>query len=324
MRLFLFSTFFITLAFNSCKSSGETYIPQSSGNINHVSIVMDDRDWNGPLGQAIRDSLEVPYIGLPWDEPQFTLHHIVPQAFTDFARQSRNVLRFAQDSIPRFRLAQDQYARPQLYALVTGEDTEDQLFLFNANLNELRRLIVENEQKEKIRRIKRSPSTDSELQDRFGIDLTYPTAYQTLKDTTNFVWIQKPTQNGHMNIIAYSLDINALDGPTRTRIPLIRDSIGQQYLPGRLDGSYMITEAAYRPYFFATTLAGLPGYLTKGMWEVKGDFMAGPFVNYMLRDTTNNRWISIEGFTFAPNSAKRDNMFELNSILNTLALNETL
>lgn len=282
---------------------------------------MDDKDWNGPLGKAIRDSLEVPYIGLPWDEPQFTLHHIVPQHFTGFARQSRNVIQFGKDSIPRVRFAQDQYARPQFYALVAGEDSDSQLFLFSSNLNELRRLIIENEQKEKIRRINQAPSSDTELQDRFGIDLVYPTAFQTLKDTTNFVWIQKPLQNGHMNIIAYSLDINALNGPTRTRIPTIRDSIGQQYIPGRFDDSYMITEAAYRPYFFTTTLAGLPGYLTKGMWEVRGDFMAGPFVNYMLRDTTNNRWIAIEGFTFAPSSSKRDNMFELNSILSTLTMN---
>ena len=320
MRLFLLSTIGI-VALVSCQNKQQAYIPRSSGNINHVTVVMEDRDWNGVLGQTIRDSLEVPYIGLPWDEPQFTLHHIIPQAFEGFARQSRNVLRFGKDSIPRFRFAQDQYARPQLYALVTGEDTEDQLFLFESHLSELRRLIVENEQKEKIRRINQSPSTDTELQDRLNIDLTYPTAYQTLKDTTNFVWIQKPIQNGHMNIIAYSLGINALEGPTRTRIPDIRDSIGQQYIPGRLDGAYMITEAAYRPYFFTTTLAGLPGYLTKGMWEVRGDFMAGPFVNYMLRDSINHRWIAIEGFTFAPNSTKRDHMFELHSILNTLTLN---
>ncbi len=320
MRFFLLATIG-GIVLISCQNRQQTYIPRSSGNINHVTVVMDDENWNGMLGQAIRDSLQIPYIGLPWDEPQFTLHHLVPQAFTGFARQSRNVLRFEKDSIPRFRFAQNQYARPQLYALVIGEDPEDQLFLFESNLSELRRLIVENEQKEKIRRINQSPSTDTALQDRFGMELVYPTAYQTLKDTTNFVWIQKPIQNGHMNIIAYSLNLDALDGPTRTRIPAIRDSIGQQFIPGRIDGSFMITEEAYRPYFFTTTLTGLPGYLTKGMWEVKGDFMAGPFVNYMLRDTINDRWIAIEGFTFAPNSAKRDNMFELTSILNTLTLN---
>ena len=59
-------------------------------------------------------------------------------------------------------------------------------------------------------------------------------------------------------------------------------------------------------------------YLTKGTWEVANDYMAGPFVNYMVKDSIEKRWIVIEGFTFAPSASKRDYMFELNTIINTL------
>ena len=85
--------------------------------------------------------------------------------------------------------------------------------------------------------------------------------------------------------------------------------------------SHMITEKAYLPYFFKTTLAGKKAYLTKGMWEVKRDYMAGPFVNYMVEDMENKRWMVVEGFAFAPSVSKRDYMFELNSILTTLQIN---
>ena len=80
----------------------------------------------------------------------------------------------------------------------------------------------------------------------------------------------------------------------------------------------MITEAAYLPYFYKTTLAGQKAFLTKGMWEVKKDFMAGPFINYMVQDSVTKDWIVVEGFDFAPSVSKRDYMFELNSILSTL------
>jgi hypothetical protein len=60
-------------------------------------------------------------------------------------------------------------------------------------------------------------------------------------------------------------------------------------------------------------------YLTKGMWEVKKDFMAGPFVNYMLKDELNKKWIVVEGFAFAPSARKRDYMFELNTIISTFS-----
>ena len=80
----------------------------------------------------------------------------------------------------------------------------------------------------------------------------------------------------------------------------------------------MITEAAYLPYFYKTKLAGQKAFLTKGMWEVKKDFMAGPFINYMVQDSVTKDWIVVEGFAFAPSVSKRDYMFELNSILSTL------
>ena len=46
--------------------------------------------------------------------------------------------------------------------------------------------------------------------------------------------------------------------------------------------------------------------------------MAGPFVNYMIQDTLNKRMLVVEGFVFAPTANKRDYMFELNTIINTL------
>lgn len=95
----------------------------------------------------------------------------------------------------------------------------------------------------------------------------------------------------------------------------MRDSIGNIYIPGRIKGSYMITEKAYRPYFYKTELQGKKTYLTKGTWEVANDFMAGPFVNYLIYDTLSKSMLVIEGFVFAPSTNKRDYMFELETII---------
>ena len=46
--------------------------------------------------------------------------------------------------------------------------------------------------------------------------------------------------------------------------------------------------------------------------------MAGPFVNFFIEDLNNKRWVVIEGFTFAPARKKRELMFELETILNTI------
>jgi len=310
-----------SLYFYSCGTSPEksqAFVPESSGNLNHITVVMPEKDWKGALGERVRNTMGVIYEGLPLDEPQYSLDYMNPAAFSGFARQSRNIIWFQKDSISRFQLAKDQFARPQIIASITGEDPDTQAFSLEENANLLRQTIAQNERTEKLRRINKSPTTETNLQERFGYHLNYPTAYETVKDTLNFIWIQKPIQKGHLNIIAYSLPETALDGMFHKRILNIRDSIGRLFVPGRLKGSYLITERAFKPYFYKTTLDGKQTFLTKGTWEVANDYMAGPFVNYMVRDSLQKKWMVVEGFAFAPSVSKREYMFELNTILTTL------
>jgi hypothetical protein len=314
--------FFVFIIFvTACKEQKTKlrYLPDSNAKINHLTVVMPEKSWAGALGNKTRTLLESPYEGLPFDEPQFTLKYLPPKVFSGFARNSRNILWFVKDSLARFQLWEDMMAQPQTVAKVSGEDDDVQAYFLEENIDLFKAVLTEKERKEKIRRIKKSLTKARDLQKRFNISLVYPTAYKTVKDTTNFVWIQKDIPKGHMNLIAYSLPFSALKGNVKKRIPEIRDSIGKAYIPGRLKGSYMITEKAYRPYYYKTQKQGRLTYLTKGTWEVANDFMAGPFVNYMIKDTLRKRWMVIEGFVFAPASSKRDQMFELNTILDAVA-----
>ena len=80
----------------------------------------------------------------------------------------------------------------------------------------------------------------------------------------------------------------------------------------------MITEAAYAPYLFDVTVAGKKTYLTKGTWELKNDFMAGPFVNYAIKDTKNNRYLILKGSLIIHQNQKRDLVFELEAIIQSV------
>ena len=57
---------------------------------------------------------------------------------------------------------------------------------------------------------------------------------------------------------------------------------------------------------------------TRGTWEVKGDFMGGPFLNYLIEDKLNERVLLVEGFVFAPSKRKRDNIIEIEAIVKSL------
>jgi len=313
----------LSLLLSSCNpSSSRAYVPESNGNINSLTVVMDEKDWSGDLGNKVRDIFASPYEGLPFDEPKYDVYYIPPKAFSGFARSSRNIIVFSKDTIDKINLVKNPWARPQVVTLISGEDPDVMGFFLDENKDLILRTYSENERTEKLRRISKSPNNEQDLERKFKISLTFPSAYSTVKDTTNFIWIEKEVLKGHLNLIAYTLPIETDLKNLQKRIPIIRDSIGKIYVPGRLPNSYMITEQAYRPYYYITQINGLESILTKGTWEVENDFMAGPFVNYIIKDTKNNRYIVLEGFAFAPTESKRNYMFELSSIITTLKSTE--
>jgi hypothetical protein len=63
----------------------------------------------------------------------------------------------------------------------------------------------------------------------------------------------------------------------------MRDSIGSLYIHGKEPGTDMITEEAYAPTF-VVNLDNKLTYETKGTWELRDDFMSGPFINYAIID----------------------------------------
>ena len=298
------------------------YLPQSSGNINNVSIVMKEKDWESRLGESTRNIVGDIYQGLPIDEPNFKFFNISPKQFNGFSRHSRNIIYFQKDTTNKFRIYKNLYSKPQLFFLIQGEDEDILINYLIENKPLIINTIKDGERKEKIRRIKKSPSKSNVFRKKMRINLVYPSVYKKVKDTFNFIWLEKQILKGTLNIISYRLPLNTIsDPPKLIDVIRIRDSIGKINIPGRLEGTHMITEKEYRPYFYKLNMGGKIIFETKGMWEVKNDFMGGPFINYILKDKKSNEWVIVEGFAFAPSVSKRDYMFELNSILSTVSIN---
>ena len=132
------------------------------------------------------------------------------------------------------------------------------------------------------------------------------------------MWYQKPTKYGTSNVVISEL--NSLDQTSLKEVIEIRDSISKLNIPGRLENSYMITEKAYEPFFIQTKIKQFDSSETRGTWEVNGDFMGGPFINYIVKDSLNKRSIYLEGFVFSPSERKRDNIIELEAIIKSLKI----
>ena len=313
----------LSLVILSCgdnKTKNKRILSDSSGKINNVSVVVDNDSWNGTVGDAIRSTLATVVDGLPQDEPMYTMKQIPPSVFSGFATHNRTVLKIENNSKTSIKILDDVYAKPQKVVVVTGPSEEDIANEINANASKIQEAFKSEELKEKQRQIRLSLFNDKPIEDKLGLSIKFPTAYRIAKEDNSFFWIRKDIKTGSTNLMLYQLPYDAIkqsDSVVNTIIK-IRDSIGEKYIPGPSEGSYMITENAYTPFHFKTVLDNKPTLETKALWDVKNAFMSGPFINYAVQDKSNNRWVIIEGFVFAPSVEKRDYMFELEAIIQSV------
>lgn len=321
MKPLYIALFSILVVLSSCNGNGKrdkSLVPNSVGNINSLQVITPNDLWNGIAGEAIRNNFAAPTDGLPQDEPLFSINQMQPETFTGFARSNRLFLYVVLADEDNVKLATNEYAKPQIGGIIKATSEEELVNLINENAPKIIEAFHKSEIRERQRRTEISLLKTDSLKNIMGVSLKIPSAYRLAKGTDSFFWFRKDLKDGTTNILVYEAPINSIknDSTAVGDIIKIRDSIGSKLLPVEDEGLF-ITEGAYAPYIFKTNIDGKFAYETKGTWEVKDAWMGGPFLNYAVKDEKNNRYLILEGFSYAPAAQKRDLQFELESILNT-------
>ncbi|MEX0315947.1 MAG: DUF4837 family protein [Allomuricauda sp.] len=312
----------IALAMLSCNDRPKKrFLPPSTGGINSLMVVMDTELWKGSVGDKIRENFAKSAPGLSPQQPIFTITQIPPQVFKGATAYSRSVLFVEQDTLSKAYIKTNLYAKPQKIAVIKGETYND----FAKNIDSIAGIAIATFKKVEIeeaqKRFTRSLTKEKAFEEEFGISLKVPSLYKLGKREKNFVWMDIQIPKGTMNILAYSMPWNSFtnDSTFVNDIIKMRDSIGKKYVPGPYEGTFMMTEKAFAPYIYPAQIGGKKAAEARGIWEINGYPMAGPFLTYIINDKENNRKLVLEGFTFAPSEEKRDYMFELEAILKTVS-----
>ena len=315
-------SFILLASCNEGKSSNKNLLSSSSGKINNLSVVIDNDMWLGNVGEAIRNTLASTVYGLPQDEPLFDMGQIPPSVFSGFVTKNRTVLKIEKGKDAEVKIEDDVFAKPQKVVVVSGQNNQEIIDMITDNTEKIINAFKSEEVKEKQRRIRLSLHKNKTIEAELGLTINFPSAYRIAKSDKKFFWIRKDITTGTTNLMLYELPFDGIkrNDSIINSIIKIRDSIGKVHIPGPIDGSYMITEEAYAPLLFETIIDNKPAFETKGIWEVKNAFMAGPFVNYIIEDKINNRLVVVEGFAFAPSVGKRDYIFELEAIIKSIKI----
>lgn len=298
-------------------------LKEANGRINHMLVVMKNSEWQGEIGDELRKIIAEPVMGLPQPEAQFEISQVPPESFGSMFRATRSVLKIGIGEENNFTVASDVYASPQRIITIMGVDKSELIKEIQDNKEQIVRVFKEADLKSVQQRMLAKYWDPSKIKtfENLGYYLKIPKTYRKVEDDGNFIWYRYHLDGGNsMELIAYTIPITSEDDTNGNNIVIHRDAIGEKYIPGEVEGSHMITEAAYTPHIFEIELDGKKAFETRGKWEVKNMYMAGPFLSYTVVDKENNRLVVVEGLTYAPSINKRDYMFELEAIMKTLKI----
>ncbi|WP_158975062.1 DUF4837 family protein [Cellulophaga sp. L1A9] len=318
------SFFAIALLLVSCKDDKSVkYLPESIGAINSLAVVMDNDLWQGEVGDKVREHFAAPVVGLTLEEPLFTINYMPPSVFTGSIQHSRSVLYVTRDSTNKALIKSDVYAKPQKVGVISGKNVQDIKKEIDGKADEIIKAFRGLEISEAQKRFKRSLNKDTILAKNFKVSLNIPSAYKVGRQEDNFVWYDRQVPKGTMNVIMYTMpeDYFKNDSTLVTDILRMRDSIGSVYIPGEdIAGkkNHMVSEKIFAPHVYPAEIGGKKAVEVRGLWEMSDYPMGGPYLLYIINDKENKRKLIVEGFTFAPASQKRDNMFELEAIMKTI------
>ena len=308
------SILFFLIITLSCSENQQKLLPSSSGNINNISVVSSNELWDGVVGDVIRENFGRPIYGLPQIEPVFSLSHIPSKVFSGFATKSRTILKVdiaEKEGVFNFK---NTYASPQRIIQITGKSTDNIIEIINENLNSIYSTMFLNEIQEKQRRISKNLNQTQAIKNSTGLTLRFPSAYRVAKVDSNFVWIRRDIETGSVNLF-----VSRYNDKNNSSILKIRDSISKHHIPGPVENTFMSTDPIYTPSSQQISIRGKQILETRGLWEIKGQFMAGPFLNYQFESNTKqDEYIMLDGFVYSPGSSKREYVFELEAIMRSL------
>lgn len=326
LNLLAFILVLLTTLTSCDKGTNELKRARSVGGTSEILFVtQNDEQWNGQMGQTVRDFFEQEQYGLPQPEKNFRVSHINTDALNDMFSKHRNLIIAKIDkdiANPLVETQKNWKAEPQFVMRITAPSIESWVRTFNSQKDGLKLLFDQNE-RDRFQEFFR-PTTDhkivNKLKDRFGVTMSIPEGYFIGVDKDDFMWIRKETADMSMAFLIYELPYKDTADLNPNNIINVRDSIVKKYIPGPIDGSYMTTDKEFlKPVF--TVLPDFPaGYAveTRGLWNVVGDFMAGPFVSYSIVNPESTKIVTAEGWIYYPNKEKRDLLRQQESILYSL------
>jgi hypothetical protein len=305
--------------------SGHIARKNVSGRPGDVVVVIPKETWDGATGAAVRAVLQRPQVGLPQDEPLFSLISIPPIAFKDIFKTNRNILQVRispTTDTARVEFKRDVWAWPQAVVNILAKSQSEFIELFQANSEKIVSFLLKAERERLQMAYSQSPDKviTGIVKEKFGIGIDIPVGFKVALDTGNFLWVRYDTPKITQNVMIYSYPYVSDSTFTERFMLDKRDSV-VKVAHGAYDDSYMVTERRIPACFSLLKYHDCYASELRTLWRMDGHpgyHLGGPFVSLSILDPAEPRIITVEGSVVAAGEDKRNYMRQLEAIAYSL------
>lgn len=318
----LSATIFVVLIFLvACNQDKKPTKPSSTGAPSEIVVVSENNLWNSSAGDSARAFFAGPVPGLPQPEPLYKLIQVKEEAFGNLLKMHRNVFIITIDSLkrePLLEMRQNIWASPQRVVKISAASVEGIKETFEANKEKILNLFdnAEMDRLHKLYAKSKNIEAITAIEKKFGFSLNIPADYYLAVDKDNFTWLRRETNVENQGIMIYTYPYTDTVAFKTAKIESVRNQFTQLYVPGPRDSSYMVIANEFvTPIHRSIGFKNQTATELRGLWEVRKDFMGGPFVSYTFVDERNNLVVTLDGYVYAPNSPKLALLKQVQSVL---------
>ena len=320
------------------------------GEIGDVAVLTDQVTW-GLSGNLIDSIFSRSIPGIAGQEPFFVVRRSDESNFDGFYKKNYNLFVFIQrnrwhvlkslfnpsmqnkieskfnpNGIVVFK-AQNVWAQPQQVHFVLTPDAE---VMESSLINKRTSFLIQALETEKKTTISALLGKQKSERDSFrnnmlesrGYAVRKPFTYSVSLRSDECIGISRYMSAKKLGLYMYEEDYSNEDQFKQEYIIGRRNDVLKRHIKGadRPDSipTFMTTDSVnvklFRRQF---ELNGNYAIETRGWWEMENDFMAGPFVNYTILSTRQNKIISIDCNVFAPGHDKNRLLRQLELIVST-------
>lgn len=325
-------------------------IPTAIGSTNQLTVIADQQLWESNVGDTFSYLYEGAYPMMPQPEPLFDVRYYTPaQVSTESVRRelrtyvyladlsdtaslaTKQVVADLGDEIlvraktdPGFsnKIGRDKWARGQIIFYVLGYGREQLIKNIDASFPGIAQRIHsfdESQIRAKTYLAGDNKIINSLIIEKFGITMDIPADYKKAIEDSTTLWLRRDLSDLTSSLLIHTVKYTNESQLSKEGIKALCNEVTRKYITTNTPGSYMLINDEDLPmYVYKKEIDQSYTLEARGIWEMKYDYMGGPFFAYLIKDPQRNRLILVDAFVYAPGKQKRDFMQQLEYIVNQI------